>query len=347
LKTGSLEESLIHQFWSALGVDPKILPNYVTLGDLGMESMLAVELQQNLEREYEINLTLNQIKKITVKQMKDFQTGNKEEMKKNANAFKLAKANLAKIKFIIPIDTHTRLNAAQNGSPIYILPPVEGLFTLFEDFAKKINRPVIALNLTRGMNNMKTMKEISEYFVDLLKMLSPNGNFDIVGHSFGALILAKIFRKAPVGRAVIIDLLSSIPINSETVNDEELFEYIKTFIQQSMPENFRDRINKELDSVKGVDGKIKKVVEDLKEFGGKNLIGDDMEEIFKNSLERGKLLYNYRVKLKKKIDKMNKYAKKKYVKINGKLLIIKPYEGSDESNFEEILSESYNLKKMV
>ncbi len=312
-----------------------------------MESMLAVELQQSLEREYEINLTLNQIKKITVRQMKDFQNGNKEEMKKIAKDFKLAKANLTKIKFIIPIDTHTRLNAVQNGNPIYVLPPVEGLFSSFEDLAKIIDRPVIGLNLTRGMNNMKTMKEISDYFVDLLKLLSPNGNFDIVGHSFGAVILAKIFRKAPVGRAVIIDLISSTPINSETVSDEELFEYVKKFIQQSMPENFQDRINKELDSIKEVDEKIKKVVEELKEFGGKNLIGNDMEEIFNNGIERGKLLFDYRAKLKKKFNKMNKYAKKKYVKMSGKLLIIKPHEGSDDSDIMDIISESYNLQEMV
>ncbi len=312
-----------------------------------MESMLAVELQQSLEREYEINLTLNQIKKITVRQMKDFQNGNKEEMKKIAKDFKLAKANLAKIKFIIPIDTHTRLNTVQNGNPLYVLPPVEGLFSSFEDLAKIIDRPVIGLNLTRGMNNMKTIKEISDYFVDLLKLLSPNGNFDIIGHSFGALILAKIFRKAPVGRAVIIDLISSTPINSETVSDEELFEYVKKFIQQSMPENFQDRINKELDSIKEVDGKIKKVVEELKEFGGKNLIGNDMEEIFNNGIKRGKLLFDYRAKMKKKFKQMNKYAKKKYVKMNGKLLIIKPHDGSDDSDIMDIISESYNLQEMV
>jgi thioesterase domain-containing protein/acyl carrier protein len=330
-----------------LGVDPKTLPNYVTLGELGMESMLAVELQQSLEREYEVKLTLNQIKKITVRQMKEFQNGNKDQMKKIAKDFKLAKANLSKIKFIIPIDTHTRLNAVQNGSPIYILPPVEGLFTSFEDLAKKINRPVIALNLTRGMNNMKNMKEISAYFMNLLKTLSPNGNYDIIGHSFGALILAKISRKAPIGRAVIIDLISDTSVDKESLNDEELFESIQKFIQQNMPESFRDRMDKEIDSTKDIDEKIKKIVNELKEFGGKNLIGKDMEEIFKLSLERGKLLYNYRVKLKKKFDKMKNLMKNKYLKMNGKLLIIKPHEGSDDSDIMDVISESYNLHKEV
>ncbi len=34
-KAGSLEERLINQLWSALGVDPKTLQNHVTLGELG------------------------------------------------------------------------------------------------------------------------------------------------------------------------------------------------------------------------------------------------------------------------------------------------------------------------
>jgi len=114
-----LEERLINQLWSTLGVDPKTLPNHITLGELGIESMIAVELQQNLEREYDIKLTLNQIKKITVKQMKDFPSGNKEEMSRAAKDFNTAKANLTKIKFIIPSEKYTKLNNALDGNPIY------------------------------------------------------------------------------------------------------------------------------------------------------------------------------------------------------------------------------------
>jgi thioesterase domain-containing protein/acyl carrier protein len=346
-KAGSLEERLINQLWSALGADPKTLPNHITLGELGIESILAVELQQNLEREYDLKLTLNQVKKITVKQLKDFQSGNKEQIHKISEDFKTAKANLAKIKFIIPNETHTKLNNVQNGIPIYVLPPVEGIFSSFEELAKKINRPVIGLNWTRDMNDLKNMKEISVYYMNLLKKLSPNDKYDIVGHSFGALIATKMFNKAPVGRLLIIDLISNKTVDKGVLSDEELFENVKNFIVQNIPETFRDRLDRDLNAIKDIDQKIKKVVIEIKEFAGKNLIGKDMEEIFKKSLEREKLLYFQRVKIMKKVNKFKMNVKKKFLKASGKLFIIKPHEGSDEINLFEKINESYNLQQMV
>jgi thioesterase domain-containing protein len=279
--------------------------------------------------------------------MKDFQSGNKDEILKIAEDFKTAKANLAKIKFIIPNETHTKLNNVQKGIPIYVLPPVEGIFSTYEELAKKINRPVIGLNWTRDMDHLKNMKEISIYYMNLLKKLSPNDKYDIVGHSFGALIATQMFNKAPVGRLLIIDLISNKTVDKEFLSDEELFENVQNFTVQSIPETFRDRLEKDLNAIKDIDQKIKKVVIEIKEFGGKDLIGKDMEEIFKNSLERGKLLYSHRLKIKNKVNKFKMNAKKKLFKASGKLFIIKPHEGSDETNLIEKINESYNLQQMV
>ncbi len=46
------------------------------------------------------------------------------------------------------------------------------------------------------MKNLKTMKEISDYYTNLLKRLSSSGNYDIVGHSLESLIETKMLRKA-------------------------------------------------------------------------------------------------------------------------------------------------------
>jgi hypothetical protein len=40
-------------------------------------------------------------------------------------------------------------------------------------------------------------------------------------------------------------------------------------------------------------------------------------------------------------------VKKKFLKASGKLYIIKPHEGSDETNLIEKVNESYNLQQMV
>lgn len=56
------------------------LPDNLTLGDVGMESILAVEMQQRIEREYEVNLSTDEIKKITVGQIKQYQTGKRDRL---------------------------------------------------------------------------------------------------------------------------------------------------------------------------------------------------------------------------------------------------------------------------
>jgi acyl carrier protein len=344
-RTGSSEERLIGQLWSALGVDPKTTPGHMTLGELGMESMFAVELQQGLEREYDIKLSLNDVKNVTVKQMKDFQSGNKEILRNLAKEIKLMRVHLSKIKFIIPVETHTKLNNAQNGNPIYFLPPVEGIFSMLENLAKKINRPVIGLNWTQDMKNLNSIKEISTHYTDLLKKLSPNGNYDIVGHSLGAMIVSKMLRKAPIGRAVIIDVLSNTN-SEEDMNSEEYFmdSFMKSIF---LSDNLRDKISRDLSSIKGTNEKLKKFGSELREFGGKSLVDKDLDEIMINTSDRSKMVVNYRMKTMKKFNQFKQNLKKKFLKSNGKLFVIKPFEESDESNIIDKISECYFLPEKV
>ncbi len=345
---GTSEERLINQLWSALGVDPKTTPNHLTLGELGMESMFAVELQQGLEREYDIKLSLNDVKNITVKQMKDFQTGNKEILRNLAKEIKVMRVHLSKIKFIIPVETHTKLNNAQNGNPIYFLPPVEGIFSMLENLAKKINRPVIGLNWTQDMKNLNNMKDISNYYTDLLKKLSPNGNYDIVGHSLGAMIVSKMLKKAPIGRAVIIDVISNSNFDEDINTDQYIFELMAQFMKSIfLSDNIRDRITRDLNRISDINDKLKKISSEMKEFGGKGLVDKDLDEILKNTFERAKITFNYRSKSMKKFKQFKQNIGKKFLKSNGKLFVIKPFEVSDESNIIDRVSKCYLLPEEV
>jgi acyl carrier protein len=345
--SGSSEERIIRQLWSSLGVDPKTTPNHLTLGELGMESMFAVELQQGLEREYEIKLTLNEVKNISVKELKDFQSGNKQVLTDLSKNLKLMKTNLNKVKFIIPEETHTKLNAVQNGNPIYFLPPIEGVFSALENLVKKINRPVIGLNWTQELKNMTDLKEISSYYTNLLKKLSPNGNYDIVGHSLGAVILTKMLKKAPIGRAVVIDILSNSHFEDSN-NEEFLSEFLNKFIQSIfIAETIRDRITRDLNAINDITGKLKRISSEMREFGGKGLVDKDLDEILRNIVERAKVIHDYRIKSMKKFKRLKQNISKKFLQSKGKLFVIKPFDESIDTNIVERISGFYNLHEMV
>ncbi len=110
---GASEDEVLQQLCNHLGIDKR--PSDETLGDVGLDSMAAVEIQQRLERDYDISLALSDIKKITVGELKEFRDGKKDSLKQYAADIKKARANLSMIKFDIPIEQTTLLNDVKTG----------------------------------------------------------------------------------------------------------------------------------------------------------------------------------------------------------------------------------------
>ncbi|CAG2181635.1 unnamed protein product, partial [Oppiella nova] len=245
--SGSRESRIVAQIWQALGIDPKTTPNHLTLGEIGMESMFAVELQQGLERDYDIKVSLNDIKNVTIKMVKDFEAGKTNELKMFTEELRDCRSKLSKIKFLIPTESYTKLNSVKTGKPIYFLPPLEGIFSSLEGLAAMIDRPVIGLNWTKNLEKM-SVKELSLYYTDILKTLHPKGDYDIFGHFYGALIAVQMLKKAPVGKAVIIDMLSEIRMDDEMLTDEYIMELIIAFIAKDLPPVVRDKIKRDCNS---------------------------------------------------------------------------------------------------
>ncbi|CAG2102742.1 unnamed protein product [Medioppia subpectinata] len=57
-----LDKFIVNMLWRSLGIDPNNTPNDLTLGEIGIESMFAVELQQEFEREWNQSFPLMFIK---------------------------------------------------------------------------------------------------------------------------------------------------------------------------------------------------------------------------------------------------------------------------------------------
>ena len=156
--SSNTEDEVLNQLCNHLNIDKR--PNGETLGDVGLDSMMAVEIQQRLERDYEITMSLADIKKITVGELKEFRDGNRDSIKMYALDIKRARANLAQIRFDIPSEPISYLNDVREGKPVFFLPPVEGIFKTLEELALKINRPVIALNWMRAMQGYRDIKRV-------------------------------------------------------------------------------------------------------------------------------------------------------------------------------------------
>ena len=67
---------VMSDFWRTLGIDANTTPNETTLGEIGIESMFAAELQQQLQRECKRQISLTQFRRITIGILKEYEKGN-------------------------------------------------------------------------------------------------------------------------------------------------------------------------------------------------------------------------------------------------------------------------------
>ncbi|CAG2116638.1 unnamed protein product, partial [Medioppia subpectinata] len=161
--------------WGSLGIDPSATPADITLGEIGIESIFASELQQELAKLCNQTIKLKLIKDMSVGLLRDFESGGDHNIKAYFNGIKSAQILLSKYKFVIPVETHVRLNGVSNGKPLYLMPTLEMGFALYDHLVQNINRPVVGLNWTPDVNRLSTLKEVMKYFTDLMARLEPNG----------------------------------------------------------------------------------------------------------------------------------------------------------------------------
>ncbi|CAG2101114.1 unnamed protein product, partial [Medioppia subpectinata] len=202
-KEGS--KSFINKLWGSLGIDPSTTPADITLGEIGIESIFASELQQEMGKLCEQTIHLKIIKHMSVGLLREFESGGDHTIKAYFNGIKRAQISLSKYKFVIPVETHVRLNGVSNGKPLYLMPTLEMGFALYDHLVQYINRPVVGLNWTTDVNQLSTLKEVIKYFTDLMARLEPNGGYDVLGSTDGAIICGQLLRKGLAEKAVMID----------------------------------------------------------------------------------------------------------------------------------------------
>ena len=81
-----------------MGIDSNLTPNYLTLGEIGIESLFSTEFQQRLDRNYGIKMSQSDIKIITIEMMKDFEAGKLDHLKTFVAQIQKSKSQLSRIK---------------------------------------------------------------------------------------------------------------------------------------------------------------------------------------------------------------------------------------------------------
>ncbi|KAL6446819.1 hypothetical protein ACFW04_001327 [Cataglyphis niger] len=184
----------------------KVSPN-VSLAELGMDSMMAVEIKQTLEREFDILMTEQDIRNLNFSALRKMI--NATEQGKTFEIFtqKLKDSDLNP-NIYVELDTKREVT----GNIIFLIPGIDGSASVYKQMESKIK--FLAICLQHGAINMpnvtrSVMKSAAYLLPYVMEKMKDQKEFLIVGYSFGSLIAIELARlleaKNFIGRLILID----------------------------------------------------------------------------------------------------------------------------------------------
>lgn len=113
---------------SSVGVD-------ATLGDLGLDSLMGVEVKQTLERDYDLNLQMKEIRQLTFTKLREIATGGAASPTERAQSEEKAPPNLSNrydLNEMVPSKTLVEMRTGDKTKPpLFVIHPIEGKNTVY------------------------------------------------------------------------------------------------------------------------------------------------------------------------------------------------------------------------
>ncbi|NWR76452.1 FAS synthase, partial [Centropus unirufus] len=192
---GGSHRDLVEAVANILGVrDLSTLKPETTLADLGLDSLMGVEVRQTLERDYDIIMNMREIRLLTISKLRELssKSGTGEDMK-TSQGMKTAlaeppKLNLNNLLVNPEGPTITRLNDVESTErPLFLIHPIEGSITFFNTLASRLHIPCYGFQCTKAAP-LDSIQTLASYYIDCMKQIQPEGPYRIAGYSFGACV---------------------------------------------------------------------------------------------------------------------------------------------------------------
>lgn len=222
--------------------DLKTVSLHSTLAELGMDSMMAVEIKQTLEREFEVFLTPQDIRGLTFAKLQEiaasFENNEKTPVKGDASGgapvatlsvddipdfgiqylMRTIGDEISASKPVLRLPSlknngSTVEEPVGNNNTVFMIPGIEGIASVLEPLAKNINAQVLAFQFDL-VNPPETIPEIADSVLPHFQKRLVHGTEEIklVGFSFGGMVALEVALKLEkLGRKCHLYLVDSAP----------------------------------------------------------------------------------------------------------------------------------------
>lgn len=312
------KSSLIKTISHILGIkDPENLEANVTLGELGMDSLMGVEVKQAIERDYDVVLSMNDVRKLTVGKIREIGAGKAKAVVELTaeQAEGAAGVDAALEETLMPKVAVTYLNDIVNGDPIIFLPQLDATYEQMLPIAAKLNRPAIGLNWTKECKDLKTVPSVASYYIDVIERTLPHleRNYDLLGYSYGGIVAIEmgiqLHQRPPSGRLGPyrkLILLDSSPKQfmffteeakrkfniTDRNNDQAFVESILMFLMTRMNIDY-GKIKETLLSLEDSTKRIEFVRDLFKQHQGLNIGAETLEFLIQSHYNKMAMMNEY------------------------------------------------------
>ncbi|XP_049879210.1 fatty acid synthase-like [Pectinophora gossypiella] len=193
--------------------DLKTVSQQVSLAELGMDSMMAVEIKQTLEREFEIFLTAQDIRTLTFARLVEL-TAQREAAASTSAARPVAAEGAAGFRVLMRnfgdeklvnepiVYMPTMVSDGTEGELVesmectmFMLPGLEGCASAMEPLCRRLKTKVAVLQLGFEAKNDTLEQMVDRLYTSVRTRLTPGAPFMLLGYSFGSIPVLELAAK--------------------------------------------------------------------------------------------------------------------------------------------------------
>uniref|UniRef100_A0A3Q1KE57 Fatty acid synthase n=1 Tax=Anabas testudineus TaxID=64144 RepID=A0A3Q1KE57_ANATE len=186
---GGNQRDLVDAVAHILGVrDVNSLNADASLADLGLDSLMGVEVRQTLERDYDIVMAMREIRQLTINKLRELANSKPGQLKGIDGVRSLLEPDLTQLLVNPDDSTMTPLNKVQSQErPLFLVHPIEGSVGAFKSLASKLSVPCYGLQCTKAAP-LDSIQSLAAYYMNCIRQIQPEGPYRIAGYSFGACV---------------------------------------------------------------------------------------------------------------------------------------------------------------
>ncbi|KAE8737946.1 Fatty acid synthase, partial [Frankliniella occidentalis] len=188
--------SAVDAIANILGIkDAKSMAPTQTLADLGMDSIMGAEVKQVLERNYDIVLSAQEIRGLTMGKLSGMSGGappaDTNTVRQASPPKDMVQVKYSSTSALIPTEVIVKMPTAAPADstlrPVFIVHAIEGDVTALLPLAQLLKRPAFGLQCAESCPQ-SSIPELAGHYVKQVKSKQAKGPYTLVGYSFGACI---------------------------------------------------------------------------------------------------------------------------------------------------------------